>query len=49
MSPDDALPTRLLAAGTSMVQTKPWNSDSVTPHSPAIRVMTDLTLSLIHI
>lgn len=44
MSPEDALPTRLLAAGTSMVQTKPWNSDTVTPQSPAIRVMTDLTL-----
>lgn len=37
------LPTRHLAAGTSLTQSEPWLTEPVTPESPALAVMTDLT------
>ncbi len=44
MSPDLALPTFRVEPGTSIVQAEPWNTHPVTLDSPALEVMTDLTL-----
>jgi CBS-domain-containing membrane protein len=44
MSPDFSLPTFRVEPGTSIAQAEPWNSHPVTLESPALEVMTDLTL-----
>jgi CBS domain-containing protein len=44
MNQDSALHTRRLEGGTSIVQARPWQAPPVRPDSPAIEVMTDLTL-----
>ncbi|MGZ5131044.1 MAG: CBS domain-containing protein [Caldimonas sp.] len=44
MSVDAALPTYRLEPGTSIAQANPWNSSPATLDSPALDVMTDLTL-----
>jgi predicted transcriptional regulator len=43
MNPQAALPTRHLAAGTSIAEARPWQVVAVTLDSPALEVMTDLT------
>ena len=44
MNPDAALPTFGLEPGVGLAQATPWQSEPVTLGSPAIKVMTDLTL-----
>lgn len=44
MHQDSALPTFRLEPGTSLAQTQPWRTSPVTLDSPALDVMTDLTL-----
>jgi CBS-domain-containing membrane protein len=44
MSQDIPLPTFRVEAGTSIAQAEPWNTHPVTLDSPALEVMTDLTL-----
>ncbi len=44
MPSDAALPTFRLDAGTSIAQAEPWLTAAVTLDSPALAVMTDLTL-----
>jgi CBS domain-containing protein len=39
-----SLPTRRLAPGVSLAQARPWQTAPVTLNSPALDVMTDLTL-----
>ena len=43
MNPEAALPVHRLEAGTSIVQTQPWQTAPVTLDAPALAVMTDLT------
>jgi len=43
MSPNDALPTRRIEPGSSLVQAAPWETAPVTLDAPALAVMTDLT------
>lgn len=43
MNPQSALPTRRLEPGASIVHAQPWHTAPVTPDSPALAVMTDLT------
>lgn len=43
MNPEAALPVRRLEAGTSIVQTQPWQTAPATLDDPALAVMTDLT------
>ena len=42
MNPDSPLPTRHLAAGSTLTQAEPWATTPVTLDSPALAVMTDL-------
>ncbi len=44
MSQDTRLPTFSVEPGTSIAQAEPWNTHPVTLDSPALEVMTDLTL-----
>ena len=44
MSQDSRLPTFRVEPGTSIAQAEPWNTHRVTLDSPALEVMTDLTL-----
>ena len=44
MNTDTALPTFKLEPGISMAQAQPQNSTAVRLESPALQVMTDLTL-----
>ncbi len=44
MNPESVLPTRHLHAGTSIAQAGPWQMEAVTLASPALDVMTDLTV-----
>lgn len=44
MDREAALSTRRLAPGVSLAQARPWQTASVTRASPALEVMTDLTL-----
>lgn len=44
MNRDAALSTRRLAPGVSLAQASPWQTNPVTLDSPALEVMTDLTL-----
>jgi len=44
MNPDAALATFRLEPGLTIAQATPWRDTSVTPDSPALEVMTDLTL-----
>ena len=44
MNDDAALPTFRLESGTSIAQATPWSNAPVTLDSPALAVMTDLTL-----
>lgn len=43
MNRDLPLPARRLEGAVSLVQAQPWNTSPVTPDSPAVEVMTDLT------
>jgi CBS domain-containing protein len=43
MNQQSALPTRRLDAGATLAQAQPWRTTPVTPDSPALAVMTDLT------
>jgi len=43
MHPEAPLPSFRLTAGASMIQASPWVTAAVTPASPALEVMTDLT------
>jgi signal-transduction protein with cAMP-binding, CBS, and nucleotidyltransferase domain len=45
MSHDNPLPTFRVEPGTSIAQAAPWNTKLVTLDSPALEVMTDLTLA----
>jgi len=44
MDATTALPTRLLGTGASLAHARPWQTHPVTLDSPALEVMTDLTL-----
>ena len=44
MDPEAGLPTFRLESGTAIAQTRPWHTAPVTLASPAVEVMTDLTL-----
>jgi CBS domain-containing protein len=44
MNPHAPLPTHRLERGTSITQAQPWQAGSVTLESPALAVMTDLSL-----
>lgn len=43
MNRDAVLPTFRLQTGAGLVQAEPWQNDPVTPESPALNVVTDLT------
>ena len=43
MQPDAAIATFQLSSGTTLTQASPWDTFAVTPESPALAVMTDLT------
>jgi CBS domain-containing protein len=43
MNRDAVLPTFRLQTGAGLVQAEPWQNDPVTPDSPALSVVTDLT------
>jgi CBS domain-containing protein len=43
MNPTSPLPTRRLPPGTVIAQARDWPTNPVTPESPALDVMTDLT------
>lgn len=43
MNRDAVLPTFRLQTGAGLVQAEPWQNDPVTPDSPALAVVTDLT------
>ena len=44
MDRDSALPTERVLPGVSLAQASPWHTAPVTRDSPALEVMTDLTL-----